>query len=399
MAFISLDSIDDMLLGNLAEKIQLSPTEYRRIVEHYRGLAAFVDRKDSPLHGMVGDVYPQGSMAIGATISSKLDNDEYDADAVIELLITANNPPRLVLDELFKALNAGEYMGRVHRQTRCVTVDYDNTHVDFTPMCPLFKLPNSGFGQARTGQIFHSKPEEPPEKDHVVVGNPWGFGQHFREQIGGDFYGTRAMLLEKADVTPIPDQVEVDDKPVALLAYQLLKRNRNVRYDDRRDIRRPPSVMLASMILRAQPRSRRLLDVLIAQANVVRRELQAVAQFGEKIVEMNPKCPVDNFADRWPESLEYQQLYIDDLGHLINELQRLPTVKDVPAKVKILTGLFGERPAVSAVEAVDKYLNESVEGRTLGHKLGLGGVVLNGGPAIARSTAPTRPNTFYGEER
>ena len=57
----------DVLLADVAIRIQLSVTDYRKAEDRYQTLSEWIDRRGSPLEGRVQLVYAQGSMAIGAT--------------------------------------------------------------------------------------------------------------------------------------------------------------------------------------------------------------------------------------------------------------------------------------------------------------------------------------------
>ena len=52
----------DVLLADVAIRIQLSRTDYRRAEERYETLGNWIDRRGSPLEGRVQLVYAQGSM-------------------------------------------------------------------------------------------------------------------------------------------------------------------------------------------------------------------------------------------------------------------------------------------------------------------------------------------------
>ncbi len=166
----------DILLADLVRKMQLSPTSYDLAVARYGTIAEWLDRDGSPLKGLVRRLYPQGSMAMRATISSRLENDEFDIDIMAELEAALIGwGPRLVLDVLFAALNGepgSRYHGKVRRNTRCVTVSYGDMHLDVTPAVLLG-------GEPRTSFIFHSKREMPATADRYVTANPWGFARWF----------------------------------------------------------------------------------------------------------------------------------------------------------------------------------------------------------------------------
>ncbi len=72
----------DILLADVAIRIQLSKTDYNKATQRYQTINAWAERDESPLKGRVELFYPQGSMAIGATIASKLKTDEFDIDVV-----------------------------------------------------------------------------------------------------------------------------------------------------------------------------------------------------------------------------------------------------------------------------------------------------------------------------
>ena len=58
----------DRILAEIAIRIQLPPSRYELACQRYRSVAEFAERPGSPLKGRITRFYPQGSMAIGATI-------------------------------------------------------------------------------------------------------------------------------------------------------------------------------------------------------------------------------------------------------------------------------------------------------------------------------------------
>jgi hypothetical protein len=144
----------DILLADIAIRIQLTPSSHDLAVGRAKTIQDYIERKNSPLEGKVELFYPQGSMAIGATIAKKLKNDEFDIDLIAQLLLPADIQPARALDILLEAISADEgsrYYNTVERRTRCITVHYaDQMHLDVTPTILVpDKLP-------RTSTIFHS---------------------------------------------------------------------------------------------------------------------------------------------------------------------------------------------------------------------------------------------------
>ena len=77
----------DLLLADVAIRIQLNRTDYAKAEQRYHTLGDHIDRKGSPLEGQVQLVYPHGSMAVGATIASKTTTDEHDVDFIAQLAL------------------------------------------------------------------------------------------------------------------------------------------------------------------------------------------------------------------------------------------------------------------------------------------------------------------------
>ena len=108
-------------------------SRYEAVRRHLEGTAAFFDQ--------IEHFYPQGSMAIDATISTRGTDDEYDLDIVSQLGGRFRDmKPLEVLDELESALT--DYpVQRVLLQTRCVTLFYaDKMDLDVTPSLRVYGM-------------------------------------------------------------------------------------------------------------------------------------------------------------------------------------------------------------------------------------------------------------------
>lgn len=145
----------------------------------------------------------------------------------------------------------------VTQNSRCVTVKYgDGTAVDLMPVARLAGQPE------RAGHLFHYK-KETGETFHTAV-NPWAFAKDFNQRVEFDlafyqtFTGRRLLvegLVEKAETQPMPDRAPIEEKPPRVVALQLIKRNRDIAFREvaRKDMRKPPSVVLAAISLDAGP--------------------------------------------------------------------------------------------------------------------------------------------------
>lgn len=398
---MSTASTADALLIDTAQRIQLSPTKYEEARQHFLALCEYVDRPGSPLHNRVVACYGGGSFATGTVIASKVSKNQHDVDAVIELDVRPFDDPAWVLTVLFEAVNGNpgsRYYGKVRRNSRCITVTYeDGVSVDLMPIARLAGEPE------KAGNLFHWKPAS-VESYHKPV-NPWGFADRFNGEVEFDpvfvrmFEDRRRInqgVVAKADTEPLPEQTPLSEKSPRVVAIQLLKRNRDLRYRSRSQ-RKPPSVMIAALALEAGARGTGLMDELLALASYIADKLQRAIAVYEKLQVVNPAYPRDIFTDRWPENVTVQQTFLNDLRHLQRQLILLKSDRLTATEMRtILENLFGETAAGFAVE---RYLERSrKEVETKGMRFGPRGQVLTGAAAAA-STATSvsaRPNTNMG---
>ena len=367
----------DILLADVAIRVQLGQTHYQMTVERYQKINKLIERDGSPLKDLVELFYPQGSMAIGATIASRLRTDEFDIDVVAQLDLPDCIPPHEPLDMLFEAIRGepgSRYYKKTKRRTRCVTVDYeDKMHIDVTPVIRRLGTPE------RESWLFHDRPEAPQEPSYRLIANPYGFAEWFKantppDQDFADIFEKRAteyeqlMLVEAAESEPVPHQEPPFRKSKAVIVLQLLKRWRNVQYDTRSG-RRPPSILIAKLVADAANHTDRLSEELLLQARHTLHEFQRSHNAGCLIHVTNPVCEQDILTDRWPESLRDQAIFINDLENLVAKVERLVSGCDLSEMQAIMMNLFGEAPTAEVFRAFNERLGKEVRDGRSQHRI------------------------------
>ena len=402
------DSISEQMLVAAAIRIELPPSKHAILEQRKAAIEKHLERDGSPLKGMIRLFYQQGSVAIGATIRSKFRADGYDIDIIVELKRYGLKPWN-ALDLLYRAVRGepgSKYYKITKRQTRCVTVQYeDGMHIDLSPS----ELINER--DPRYSYIYHSKPEDPRINDRKVPTNSHAFVDEFngRCPIDLDFheeYSRRALAenrdyvprkLRDADSKPVPDHSSlVGGKSAVTVALQLIKRFLSIRYHDRNG-RRPPSVMISSLVLEIAGQGRTIGENLkIAVEHIVDRLVKA-RDVGMLIQVRNPRCREDVFTDRWPGNSAAQDTLIEDMQLFLKQLDVLLDVsKSIADKQKALRIMFGEDVGQSVVESLkDKYGEIIRSGK---HVAGtLGGIASI--PAAAKASPIIKPSTFYSTNR
>ena len=105
----------------MREHVNLNPSRYERLKKSDKAVSEYLSQN------LVGfrRTERQGSYALGTTIRPVKDTDEYDVDRLVYVEYDSSKGPKDYIDDVYWCLKAnGNYADKVHRNTRCVTVNY-----------------------------------------------------------------------------------------------------------------------------------------------------------------------------------------------------------------------------------------------------------------------------------
>jgi hypothetical protein len=211
------------------------------------------------------------------------------------------------------------------------------------------------------------------------------------------------ILAEKAESELIPQQQPPHRKSKAVIVLQLLKRWRNIRYDDR-NTRKPPAIMIAKLSADAANTPDTLSEELLHPAHVMLAEFRAWQAEHRLIYVENPSCRDDVLTDHWPGTLHAQQVFIRDLEDLVVKVERLVGGCSLAEMRIIMADLFGEAPTEQAFRDFNHRIGHAVRDGHSYHVPGTGRLsvptsgVLAGETALAQARATPRHN-FFGTEQ
>jgi hypothetical protein len=394
----------DVMLTDIAIRIQLTPTDYQSAVDRFEVINEWMDREDSPLHGRIDLFYPQGGFMIGATVARHTTDTDFDIDVMAQVNWPANVDPENALATTHKAIQGvrgSRYYDMCERKTRCSTVQYAGMHLDVTPSVRVLGR------EERTTFIFHSKGSD----RRTLYANPYGFGRWFlastpAEEIFGLYFEKSSLdynrmlfeALAKADAEPVPEQAPVYRKSRAVIALQLIKRLRNIAYGRRHaTLRLPPSVLLAYYVATNANRTHTLADELIHQVECMIAAFETAERAHQTVRVCNPTCGEDVLTDRWPASLAEQRIFINELRAFAVQLQRLQHGLPLVEMQRVLEDLFGEKPAR---DAVNKFTGQHVKDNNAGkmaHILRSGSIPALGSTAMPANARPTPKSSPWGD--
>ncbi|WP_245507184.1 nucleotidyltransferase domain-containing protein [Rhizobium sp. PP-CC-3G-465] len=397
------------MFAEIAFSVQLPPSLHAEAVSRYEAVRKHLENTVAFQDG-VEHFYPQGSMAIDATISTRGTDDEYDIDIIAQLGGRFRDmEPLDVLEELEEALYG--YRGlKVSRQTRCVTLHYaDNMHLDISPVIRQSYTPE------RQSWIMHASGPDYSADDCRVPTNAFAFVEWYKrktpnETIVRDAFRSRWLdetrFRADAEVDDVPDQTHFGVKSMATLALQLIKRYRNIRYSDpRRNGRMPPSVMLAYYAAKTSRPGQKLTEAVVTVCGAIIADIRLASSSGRLLHVENPEYRDDVFTDRWPASLTQQNLFAMDLEELVEAIQSLRNNRVKLTELPdILKELFGDRVVTAAIHRVAVEHGNAIKGATQsytnrGGLLSTPALLIPAAPAAANSISSVRPSshTFYGD--
>lgn len=394
----------DRILAEIALSAQLPPSLHRKAVDRYGAVRKYLEADDA-FNGEIEHFYPQGSMAIDGTISTRGTDDEYDIDIVAQLGGRFRSmDPLSILKELERALK--DYpVRKVVRQTRCVTLFYsDNMHLDVTPSLRAYGTAD------RESYITHAKGPFAGPDDQFVDMNAYGFAEWYRantpleQRLARAFrdrwFAMDAALAKAAEIDEVPEQCDFVVKNTATLALQLLKRYRNICYAHY-DGRIPPSVMLSYYAgVSARP-NMSLSDMLVRVANWIKGDIDEANRRGRLLHVANPVTPDDVFTDRWPASFVQQEEFARHLERLVVGVEAAKRGEVTPDKLtNWLRAQFGDKVVTMAVDRMADMIGQSVQDAAHSYSR-KGGLILPAaaasGLAVAPSVVRASPHTFFGE--
>ncbi|WP_234186743.1 nucleotidyltransferase [Shinella sp. NM-101] len=351
-----LDPVD-RILAQIAFNIQLPPSLHAKAVSRYEAVRRHLEATTFFADG-IEHFYPQGSMAIDATISTRGTDDEYDIDIIAQLAGKYRHLGPLGVLKALEAALTNYPVEKVIRQTRCVTLVYgDRMHLDVSAAFREKGTPE------RRSQIMHAKGPHPGPDDCEVPSNAYGFAEHYKSRTPVETAVSEAFrrrwndhdrLRADAEVDDVPDQAPFVVKNMATLALQLVKRYRNITHDrKRRSGRMAPSVLLANYAARSASPGRTLSDALISLCNLLIIDIRRASSLGSTLTVVNPTWDQDEFTDRWPESIDQQNEFADDLANLVAALNHLRSGRmdpvDIPAELRQLFGDYVVNEAIRKI--------------------------------------------------
>jgi len=365
----------DYLLYNICEKLQLNESQYKMAKERYIAISDWLSSEGSPLHGYKPRIYPQGSLKIGTTVKPK-GRDEYDLDLVCELRVDHRliTPHELIVQVWDRITSHETYKSMAEAKKRCIRLNYKKEfHLDILPAC---------LDTEKGGTCVRIPNYDKINKTwNWEKSNPLGYAAWFERRC------QLQMIKEEAieGIDPIPRPEHVDEKPILKLFVQLIKRWRDITFDNQEQI---PSIILTTLAGELYKGEQTISECIPTILNDL---VFMTRQSPDPLKIINPSNEEERLSEKWERDPNIYYRFCQKIKEFYKYWINLLQYKGIDRVASALYVLFGE-DIVSNVIA--EYAQKIQEDRQNGNIY----VSKNNGLLTnsKTKTLPVRRNTFYG---
>lgn len=339
-------------------------------------------------------ISPHGSFALG-TVIKPLSGLEYDVDLLCRFTAFAGRLGPADLKRLLGARirESWDYGSILHEMPRCWRLDYAGEfHMDITPSIPNPACRNGG--------------ELVPDKKLRTwkPTNPSGYLALFEKRAAlaptMRILKSFAAMDSRGIVDPFPEHTGF--KGILRRIVQLLKRHRDIYFENADESLRPISVIVTTLAAQAYEFcvGKYVFD---SEFDVVLAVVRTMPYFIEPYTLgakpqwriANETTEGENFAEKWNLHPERAAAFFEWHGRILGDVAQLAELEGNDRITKSLAQAFGSQPVNQVVAAMAEEVNAARRDRTLAVVPKIGIVT---GATTAQRAMPVRSNTFYGRE-
>lgn len=355
----------EALYEKIAEAVNITEEMFDYADSEYRKMGKWIEEHAKD-YGIV--IYPQGSFALGTAIKPVGREDEYDVDLVCEYQKNYGFTAERLKSEVRSILSRYGRAKRITEKRRCWQVTYehnDKFHMDVIPAI------------LQGGYIDITNKKE--DGTYTFQGsNPRGYVKWFQGRQSVRYRAikesiianTRGLDAYKAAVEPIK---EYTIRTPLQKAIQILKRHRDVTFQDDKNHLAPISILITTICATLYNNEDTIEATLLSFLNGAKTYIESQKD-EDKYYIFNPSFPRENFADKWnehPERAEAFLSWIDDAKRdlidnfdLAQDEVQLATLIESSLGRAISRAVYADKPhvvsdAVKARECDEKALGST----------------------------------------
>ena len=378
------------ILDEIGEYLDLTETQFDRARQSYGAVGDWLSSSTDPLLVSVL-VYPQGSSALGTAVKP-IGRREFDVDLICFCAGVASGISPAILKKAVgnRLKEHVTYARLLEEKKRCWRLNYaGDFHLDLSPtIANPFCVNRGELVPDRTLQEWHPT-------------NPRAYKTLFDERaaLRPTFVGKLvAMQRDEATVEPFPVRETV--KGILRRIVQLLKRHRDVFYENNTEDVAPISVIITTLAMQAYAYCVRRhvfkdeMDVLVETIRMMPHFIERPILDGhQSYAILNETTNGENFADNWNKDERRAPAFYTWHARAVADFEAL---RDAVGQDRLSLNM--ERSFGSGVTG--RVIGSHVGAVSEGRKSGLLSVAPLIGLTTSKATASTAvpANTFFGDQ-
>ncbi|WP_305981970.1 nucleotidyltransferase domain-containing protein [Roseivirga thermotolerans] len=399
------------LLKELSQVIDITETQYKRAIESYESVGAWLAKEDSLLHVYQPEILPQGSFLLGTMTRPILKGDELDIDLVCRLTAKPNSwvqyslknrvGQRLKENEKYKQMLDKE--GR-----RCWTLNYADSSKFHMDILPAFV--EEGHRELLSRAFVQLNSEQNIDRDELAIritdneedsfytetnvfkwprSNPFGYAHWFQQRANID---NRKAIILSSSVQPVP--LFNEDKLPLQRIVQILKRHRDIMFAN--DEHRPISIIITTLAAWSYggetDLTRGLMNVVNKMESFIKEKYDYKLDRYIKWI-ANPVNDQENFADKWAEVSKKENNFYEWLEKVKKDIAKAFNSQGAHRIKQELSSSFGSDTVNRAFENWGDAKYKQRENSSLYMSKGTG--ILTG--ISSASSTLVKSHNFHGE--
>ena len=371
----------DKMLRKIATEIEISPTEHGRAVKSYKAVGTFLDN-NIPQYDI--KVIPQGSFRLGTVIKPISDKDEYDIDlvAIIDNKFTNARELKNIVGDSLKA--SDRYSEKLEEGKRCWTIEYaesSNYHMDILPT-----MKSDTYFITKELTMTHKEDENSEYKFKQT--NPEAYYDWFIKRMEEEKkkLTEEYAIRNKLEIVDVP---EYEIKTTLQIAIEILKRYRDIKFQEKLDIK-PISIILTTLMAKIYTGKENVYELIEKFSDEYILYLEKDRE--GNILIKNPINENENFADKWSKYPERKEAFFKFMTELKNDLitNRILLEGNMKEQAISYKKLFGENMVNRVYENIANETRIERENSNVYLKE-------NGNITTQKTNINVRNHNFYGK--
>ena len=323
-------------LDKICQKLELSPSQLHKAQEYYEDVSNWLSNfGDSPIE--LEQIYLNGSIALETTVKP-LKSKEFDVDIICQV-IPLDYVNTLELKKLIgDRLKEDKYFKKIIKEKkRCWRLNYaGDFHLDISPTIK---------------HALSSKGEElipDRDRDEFQITNPRGYIKLFKKRAkeklnfaDREVY-EREMILAKYEPFPISKK----KKGMLRRIVQLLKRHRDIYFQERDENIAPTSIIITTLVMRSYEFCAKHM-IFKDEWDVLMKTIERMPKYinigvnGEYIVN-NETTDDENFAIQWNHNDLLHKAFSGWYEQVMTDFHEFLSLQDLEVITSSLQKKFGK---------------------------------------------------------